>query len=288
LHDDQRTTPTPHFRTRATSRLDNILPSTTITRGKFGQHVECEISAWPIDDAPPYYAISYTWGDPTNETEITINGKLLVVRRNCEYVLQQAFTAKPNKYYWVDAICIAQTTQEKNHQVGIMGQIYSGANHVFACVGPHADDSEYLFQCADPRDRLYGVLNLMDWKDGQKPTPDYNKDNFEVELDALNVILELNPLESCWPEKLIEIFHVTLAVDSLQHVIAARSNLIPSLPASTRRTYAYRSSKFDYRGSLQIDNVEASPKKYGLWIHARGHYTTLTIGRKDNHSSDQL
>jgi hypothetical protein len=116
-----------------------------ILYGDFGQHVECEISSWPIDDAPSYYAISYTWGDPADTSEITVNGKSMVVRRNCEYVLQQAFAAKASRYFWVDAICIAQTSvQERNHQVGIMGKIYSGAKHVFACVGPHADDSEYL------------------------------------------------------------------------------------------------------------------------------------------------
>jgi len=116
-----------------------------ILRGDFGQHVECEISSWPIDDAPSYYAISYTWGDPADTAKITVNGKPLAVRRNCEYVLQQAFATKASRYYWVDAICIAQTSiQERNHQVGIMGMIYSGAKHVFACVGPHADDSEYL------------------------------------------------------------------------------------------------------------------------------------------------
>ena len=94
---------------------------------------------------PSYYAISYTWGDPADTAEITVNGKPLAVRRNCEYVLQQAFATKACRYYWVDAICIAQmSTQERNHQVGIMGKIYSGAKHVFACVGPHEEDSEYL------------------------------------------------------------------------------------------------------------------------------------------------
>jgi hypothetical protein len=117
-----------------------------IVRGDFGQHVECELSAWPVSDAPPYYAISYTWGDPEDTTEITVNGRPFVVRRNCEYVLQQVFATKASKYFWVDAICIDQTTKEKNHQVRIMGQIYSGAKHVLACVGPHENDSEFLPQ----------------------------------------------------------------------------------------------------------------------------------------------
>jgi hypothetical protein len=70
-----------------------------IIRGDFNQHVECELSVWPIEDAPPYSTISYTWGDPTDMTEIIVNGKLLVVGQNCEYVLHQAFAAKAIHYY---------------------------------------------------------------------------------------------------------------------------------------------------------------------------------------------
>jgi hypothetical protein len=77
-----------------------------ITRGDFEQHVECEISTWPIDGAPPYYAISYTWGDPADTAEITINGRPFVVHKNCEYVLQQALASKACRYFWVDALCI--------------------------------------------------------------------------------------------------------------------------------------------------------------------------------------
>ncbi|EMD65005.1 hypothetical protein COCSADRAFT_42289, partial [Bipolaris sorokiniana ND90Pr] len=99
-----------------------------IIRGDFGQHVGCKISTWPIDEAPPYYAISYT-------TDITLNSSRLEALRNCKYALQQAFATKACKYVWVDAICIDQTAEEKNHQVGIMDQIYSGAKHALACVG---------------------------------------------------------------------------------------------------------------------------------------------------------
>jgi hypothetical protein len=116
-----------------------------ITHGDFERHVECEVSTWPIETSPLYYAISYTWGDPAATAEITLNGRPFVVRQNCEYVLQQAFASKASWYFWVDTLCIDQSRiQERGHQVGIMGQIYSGAQHVFACVGPHADDSEYL------------------------------------------------------------------------------------------------------------------------------------------------
>jgi hypothetical protein len=118
-----------------------------VLQGNFGQHVVCTISAWSLDSAPPYNAISYTWGDPASTVNITVDGRTMVVRQNCEYVLQQAFTntKKETKYLWVDAICIDQSElQERGHQVALMGELYKRAAHVFACVGAHSDDSEFL------------------------------------------------------------------------------------------------------------------------------------------------
>jgi hypothetical protein len=74
----------------------------------------------------------------------------MTVRSNCEYALRQAHTSATNKYIWQDAICIDQSaTQEKNHQVAMMGPIYEMAAHVLACLGPHAGDSEFLTEFID-------------------------------------------------------------------------------------------------------------------------------------------
>jgi hypothetical protein len=109
------------------------------------QRVVCALNTWALDDAPRYIAVSYTWGDyQTNPTEIIINDHSLEVGRNCEYVLRQAFKFAATGYFWIDAICINQNTQEKNeeknHQVKIMGQIYKTAKEVIVCVGSQADD----------------------------------------------------------------------------------------------------------------------------------------------------
>jgi hypothetical protein len=120
-----------------------------VVQGKVGEHVVCAMSVWPLDTAPSYDAISYTWGDPTLTVPITINGQTMVVRQNCEYVMQQWFTTKKkstSKYIWVDAACIDQSNlRERGFQVTIMGELYEKATQVLACVGPHSDDSEYLF-----------------------------------------------------------------------------------------------------------------------------------------------
>ena len=91
---------------------------------------------------------------------MTVNSKSLVVRQNCECVLQQTFATKASHYYWVDAVCITQTgIHERNHQVGITDKIYPGAKHVFACVGTHADDSEYLMKLNKKRRSILEAIH---------------------------------------------------------------------------------------------------------------------------------
>ncbi|KAF2826042.1 hypothetical protein CC86DRAFT_293750, partial [Ophiobolus disseminans] len=107
-----------------------------IIAGTLGETVTCQLTEWPIESAPSYYALSYTWGNPAATTYITVNKQAFSVRVNCEYALQQAFASMACKYYWIDAVCIDQTSrQEKNHQVAMMGKLYRKAAHVFACVG---------------------------------------------------------------------------------------------------------------------------------------------------------
>ncbi|KAH7067242.1 heterokaryon incompatibility protein-domain-containing protein [Paraphoma chrysanthemicola] len=110
------------------------------------KHVVCELTTWPVESAPSYHALSYTWGNQQHITRIILNGADLVVRLNCEYALRQAYASQASKYFWIDAICIDQeNVQEKNYQVAMMGDVYRNAAHVFACVGGHADDSQFLF-----------------------------------------------------------------------------------------------------------------------------------------------
>lgn len=110
-------------------------------------HVHCKLTTWPVTRAPVYNAISYTWGDPHQLASVLVNGMVMEVRRNCEYVLKQAWRQGGSSYVWIDAICINQTdNDEKNSQVAMMSGVYQRAGRVLACVGQHGDDSEFLFK----------------------------------------------------------------------------------------------------------------------------------------------
>lgn len=117
--------------------------------------VRCRLTTWLKESSPAYTAISYTWGDPRQVTDILVNGDRMTVRRNCEDVLRQQCWAKGG-HFWIDAICINQAdNDEKSFQVAKMGEVYRDARQTLACVGQHADDSEFLFETLHEHRRGY-------------------------------------------------------------------------------------------------------------------------------------
>lgn len=91
--------------------------------------------------APPYTAVSYTWGDGQPTEQITLNGQRFPVRVNlwsCLHYLGDAVKYEQDSctYLWVDAICIDQSnTGERNSQVRFMDQIYRNATVVPVWLG---------------------------------------------------------------------------------------------------------------------------------------------------------
>lgn len=134
---------------------------------KTSQLLEVRLSTHEIIDAPEYNAISYTWGDGENTsmTDIIVNGQKMQVTENCRYALEQACTHYYRRspyliYFWIDSICIDQNSDmEKQHQVAMMGRIYSQAVRVLACVGRHQDNSEDLAEVLKYFKKWYNKLN---------------------------------------------------------------------------------------------------------------------------------
>ncbi|KAF2644168.1 HET-domain-containing protein, partial [Massarina eburnea CBS 473.64] len=115
-------------------RLVKISPSTESSETT--PHIS--ILTTPFNDAPHYHAVSYTWGPTTDPGTIIIgeNEAEIYVRRNCINVLRQITHFKTCEYYWIDALCINQAdNDEKSYQVAMMGEIFSRADRVLACVG---------------------------------------------------------------------------------------------------------------------------------------------------------
>lgn len=62
-----------------------------------------------LSDPPTYEALSYTWGDSTEQRTITLNGTSLVpVTNNVFRALRGTRSCLKQAVLWVDALCINQ------------------------------------------------------------------------------------------------------------------------------------------------------------------------------------
>src|ERR1700760_1920591 len=113
-----------------------------------------------LSQAPPFDALSYTWGDPyspylrpqldyrpdpeVSSIPILCKEKILFIRPNLDDALQaisnlslfpQPFSRQ--RYIWIDAICIDQSNLlERERQVALMSELYQRAESVIAWLGP--------------------------------------------------------------------------------------------------------------------------------------------------------
>jgi hypothetical protein len=111
-----------------------------------------------IQELQAYQALSYAWGPPDSGNSILVGGKPFEVRKNLWDFLNEACTRQINLreeqpgFLWIDAICIDQSqVGERNHQVAMMGRIYSEARKVLVWLGPSTPAIDGLFQ------NMYGL-----------------------------------------------------------------------------------------------------------------------------------
>ncbi|RYP53629.1 hypothetical protein DL768_001409 [Monosporascus sp. mg162] len=93
-----------------------------------------------VEDPPPYFALSYTWGDPAPCEAVELDGRRLGITANCASALHCMLRGETQIYIWVDSICINQAEtpdalQERSGQVAMMDQIYQNAVRVNVHLG---------------------------------------------------------------------------------------------------------------------------------------------------------
>lgn len=97
----------------------------------------CILRSCPVNGPRPRYtALSYAWGKYTRYDDINLNGKPFPVSRNLWHFLEQMRRDGIFGLCWIDAISTDQANvEERNHQVQMMREIYSGAELVIAWLG---------------------------------------------------------------------------------------------------------------------------------------------------------
>lgn len=105
--------------------------------------ISLKIKNYAIENCHRYHAVSYAWGPRSPTQLIRVNGEYFEIRQNLyDFLLVAASKYEHETYFWIDQICIDQTSEkEKNHQVQMMGEIFSHAKVVIAWTGSLGRDS---------------------------------------------------------------------------------------------------------------------------------------------------
>ena len=107
-------------------------------RNKHGAISSLQLETFGIDNAPPFFAISYVWNNPERVVPMTCNNQRLMITNSLGRAMEKLVPWSRGTYLWADAICINRDNiAERNHQVTLMGKIYSRASKVLA----HLEDN---------------------------------------------------------------------------------------------------------------------------------------------------
>ncbi|KAJ1323203.1 HET domain-containing protein [Microdochium nivale] len=104
--------------------------------GDFDDPVICDLSVEPIDNRPPFEALSYAWGTAHSRETIQVCSKPFSATINLAQALRHLRYEDRVRVLWADAVCINQSnTEEVNAQLRHMNHIYSLASGVIAWIG---------------------------------------------------------------------------------------------------------------------------------------------------------
>lgn len=151
-------------------------------------NISTTLRTFNLKECPDYVALSYTWGAPSLTRSIQIDGCAFTIRQNLwdffdqvRHVRKRIVTLDPDgtenidlhgTFFWIDQVCIQQSSNvERNHQVGMMGQIFTRAEEVFVWLGgwnsrpntKHTEDDLMLGElCQRPYwQRLWVIQEIM-------------------------------------------------------------------------------------------------------------------------------
>ncbi|KAH0427976.1 hypothetical protein CcaCcLH18_09335 [Colletotrichum camelliae] len=148
LHDDTEiSTPAARFKYSPLSSEDIRLVQIDHYNQELGI-IECTMTHEDLMTSK-FRALSYTWGDPTDNKLILVDGKSLKVTANLEGFLRMftsGYQEESKSKLWIDAICIDQENKaERSLQVLRMPSIYKSAKEVIVWLGEETEKADTGF-----------------------------------------------------------------------------------------------------------------------------------------------
>ncbi|OIW24463.1 HET-domain-containing protein [Coniochaeta ligniaria NRRL 30616] len=140
-------------------RLLTLYPS----RNADASRPTCNLEAFALDNAPPFTALSYAWGDASQRSLMEVNGKDLSITSTLDSTLRHLRLPDRARKLWIDQICINQADDvEKASQVSFMRHIYSQAESTVAWLGEERDGSERAIRFIQEAGREAFRIGLRD------------------------------------------------------------------------------------------------------------------------------
>jgi hypothetical protein len=125
--------------------------------------VAISLSAYPLDQAPRFEALSYEWGAQNNLVQILVNGNDIAVGQSLHNALVQLRDDTNPRTLWVDAICINQRDDlEKSQQIPLMRDIYRQACSTIMWIPPEGNHDAGIL--GSRLDALNDLLNQVNWQ----------------------------------------------------------------------------------------------------------------------------
>jgi len=105
-----------------------------------------DIEHTTLTHAPPFETVSYVWGPDTRRNILRLrDDRTIRINNNLAQALPYLSAECKTGYLWIDQININQSsTQERNHQVKMMGDIYRSGERVIAWLGTEEKPSKQL------------------------------------------------------------------------------------------------------------------------------------------------
>jgi hypothetical protein len=105
--------------------------------GNYNDRVRCKLEVITYEDSKDQYeAISYCWGDCTDQVNLSCNGIDVRVTRSLADALRAFRNSHKVRVLWADALCIDQMNdKEKGQQVGRMNEVFANAHRVLVWLG---------------------------------------------------------------------------------------------------------------------------------------------------------
>jgi hypothetical protein len=123
-------------------RLFRLFPSADAEKPLRGELFEYSLQEM-YEQEQPYDALSYVWGQSNTTHSIEVDGCDLRITASLQTALSYMRHRRREKLIWVDALCINQDDDaEKEHQIGLMHQIYGCSNCVVVWLGETKDESD--------------------------------------------------------------------------------------------------------------------------------------------------